>query len=374
MKTIYVQTLEDFLRQVGDVSVHMSISKRDDVGDDVVESILGSPEAVWIEGLDWLGHDPPVQIGDLPLPRLVKLELEFRYGSLFDWLEHTLPNYPNLRKLRIHITVADRNSENFFRRLRESSVEDLEIHCGPRIRTDVRPLLNYPMGDKLRRLVVWGGELAQTPTPNLRELELRNAKVAQPLVVSESMRRVELWDCVFVPEETFGSLALSNLEELVIGSDIDNLGPALVQLLDRQVLVRLTIRKLSGRMALQLGASLGRVGILDLCWSSACGGALGLALGDPDSRIRELMLRDVGERDLPAIWSMLIGSRVEKLQIMDRTLADRPACVRMEERYRKVVRLLVVLQGQRVRRFQSPLHRLPVEMIRLVGQMSCTNP
>ena len=137
------------------------------------------------------------------------------------------------------------------------------------------------------------------------------------------------------------------------------LGSALV----RRNLNRLELRNLTSRTVSQLGAKLGWVGVLDLHWWCLDPGALGLGLWAPDSLIRELTLRDVEGVDLPSIWSMLIGSRAEKLRIEARESADWPACVRMEDRYINRMFLLAL----------RPC-RFPIEMIRLVGQMPYTNP
>ena len=346
MKTISPLSLAEFVAESTGGLVHLRISSY--VGADVVESILGSPEAGQIGGLDWryAGGTELARIGDLPLPRLVELELGFHRWSEVDWLVQALPNYPNLRKLSIHTNSFDTNPENFFRRLGKSLVDDLEIdleHWNPTIE---HALAGYLMGDRLRRLVVWGGEAV--PTPKLCKLELHHVGFTQHLVVSD---------------ETFESLGESNLEELVIVSGSEMLGSALVRLLDRRNLDRLELRNLTSRTVSQLGARLGRVGVLDLWWSSEWQETLGLGLGAPDSRIHELRLWSVEGDDLPSIWPMLIGSRVEKLRIEARESVDRPACARMEERYNNLMLLLAL----------RPC-RFPVEMMRLAALMLYTQP
>ena len=361
MKTISPRSLAEFVAESTGGLVRLRIDSV--INADVVESILRSPEVGQIGGLDWryAGGTVPARIGDLPLPRLVELELGFHIWSELDWLAQALPNYPNLRKLSIHTNSFDTNPENFFRRLGKSLVDDLEIdleHWNPTIE---HALAGYLMGDRLRRLVVWGG--GAVPTPKLCELELRYVGFTQPLVVSGSVRRLVLWCCRFVPDDAFESLTLSNLEELAIWSGSEMLGSALVRLLDRRNLDRLELRSLGGRTMSQLGARLGRVGVLELWWSSEWQMALGLGLGDPDSRIRELRLWSVEGDDLPSIWPMLIGSRVEKLRIEARESADRPACARMEERYNTLMLLLAL----------RPC-RFPVEMMRLAALMLYTQP
>ena len=380
-----LQEFDDFVAKSLDARICLVIF--DTVDLDVLSQILKHDGAKLVDRLEWTydGNDQPGPIISCLGPQLLELELEFDNFKEDDFVGKALYKCPRLQKLCIHIDPADKSVE-FFRQLGKSRVVDLEIDIriqDPNMRhpnNHIDKALNrYLKLDRLCRLVVWGNVPVLGECRNLQSLTYNIGQFAQPLFVPKSVNKLVLWGCTFLSTDTFQSLTLSNVYDLAILVNklpCLSLALALATRLDQRVMDRLEIRDRYSNILPHLGPRVGRTRFLDFVWSLTSPVILGPALESGENCVRWLSLRDVSKVDLEVIALALSQPNcvVEKIWIKPCAEADQAACERLVSKYNGQVRIAPLLHGQQIRRFDNPLYRLPVELMRLVDRMLHSDP
>ncbi|KAH9254477.1 hypothetical protein BASA81_007590 [Batrachochytrium salamandrivorans] len=359
---------------------------------ELLEAVLADPQANKISILHW-EHIRKEDVNSvIPLlinncPELAFLRVHLSQHSEFDFVSSVLEHPSvNIRVLEMPEN-AKGDSTRLFAALGRSQVSALTIYSGASPEF-CQGLCKYLAKDLLVRLKIWRvcrqvpPEMAMSlaKCTRLAKLEMLRCELFRPTAFNhlpKSITKLVLFGCMSAGDFDWSFLADSNVRELdfqsVRGVDGNQLGSALVVHLRAKGLDELRLRdcRFVDETLAVVGVELGRIKKLDLensVLNDASVELIALALQAPNNELRELT--SWYNWDAVSIKNHLVPALKHpncNLAELNLLAYVRPAKT-MEATFRKRRALLVLLQGQQVKRRYCPLRRLPVEMFRLVGK------
>jgi hypothetical protein len=367
---------------------------------EVIRAVLSDPNACRICSLDmWYAGEEDV-FSIVPLlaacPELASLRVNFYHFANVDFLSSVL-ECPEAREQLKVLTLPHASEGDFtrlFTALGQSQVADLTVDESHS--PDFYPeYFKYLARDLLVRLDVDIGSnqrVSEMMVPlakctRLAELKFGQCGFRQPTAftqLSQSVIKLSFGGCSFVDDLDWSFLVGGGIQELEFnacrGVDGKALGSALAACLRAKGLKKLWLDecKFINNALAVIGVEVGRVKSLHV-ESSKVDGAfieqISSALQTPNNLLRELTL-PYEKKTASGIELFLVPALSHPncslilLDFVTRGEARRAAAKAAMERFETICKqrvLLVLLQGQQVRRFGCPLRRLPVEMVRLVG-------
>ncbi|KAH9254491.1 hypothetical protein BASA81_007604 [Batrachochytrium salamandrivorans] len=359
---------------------------RDDV--ELLKAVLSDPQANKICSLQWTYYGKEDVTPIIPLlvnscPGLASLDVGFEYHSAFDFVSSMLEHPSNMIKVLDISPNTKGDLARFFAALGQSKVSALALYYSPEF---AQGLFEYLAKDLLVRLDV-RMDNKQVPSEmmmslvdcaRLAELKLAECKFSQPTAFAhlpKSITTLTLDSCTFVGGLDWSFLADSNVRELdlnyVSGVDGNQFGNALAVHLRAKGLDKLRFSRCSFVNATLVGGEIGRIKRLEIDGhlSDASFAQIALALLSPNSEMKELVL-EYAASIKDHLVSALKHPNCNLAKLSLPAFAEhRGVALRVESMFRNRLALFVLLQGRQLRRLYCPLRRLPVEMLRLVGQV-----
>ncbi|KAH9259735.1 hypothetical protein BASA81_002157 [Batrachochytrium salamandrivorans] len=361
---------------------------------ELLEAVLPDPQAnkicslVWTyDGKEDVNSIIPLLLGNCP--ELGSLEVNFKHHSAFDFVSSMLERPSNKIKVLTLSRYAEGDLARFFAALGQSQVSALTFY-----NTDsaefAQGLIEYLAKDLLVKLVVSMGHkqvpsemiMSLTNCTRLVELDLDFCDFFQPTALThlpKCITKLKLFCCTFIGGFDWSFLSGSNVRELDLRcvDDVDGnqLESTLAVYLKASGLDKLYVCQCGfvNETLAAMGIGLGRIKILSICcWNDASTKLIFLTLQSPSCKMtvwlwnKSDMKSSINNHLVPALKHP--NYNLAKLFLF----ADPPheaAGKTVEDRLYKRCALLALLQGQRVRRLSSPLQRLPVDLLRLVGAM-----
>ncbi|KAH9247102.1 hypothetical protein BASA81_015295 [Batrachochytrium salamandrivorans] len=254
-------------------------------------------------------------------------------------------------------------------------------------------LHEYLARDLLVKLKVWmehkqvSSEMMMSlaKCTRLAKLEMLYCTFSQPTVFThlpKSITKLMLYDCTFVGGFDWSFLADSNVQELdfhsVRGLDGNQFGDALAVHLRAKGLdkLRLFDCDVVDEPLIVVGVEISRIERLILEHSKVSDAAvaqIALILQSPNNEMKELKLEYSWE-EMNIENHLVLALRHPNCNLVELSFRAyepklKAAAERMEDMFYKHLALFVLLQGQQMRRLYCPLQRLPVDLLRLVGQV-----
>ncbi|KAH9251502.1 hypothetical protein BASA81_010533 [Batrachochytrium salamandrivorans] len=361
-------------------------------GVELLKAVLADPQANKICALHWTYYEKEDVTPIIPLlinscPELASLVVNFECHSAFDFASSLLEHPGTKIKVLEIPKYAKGDSARFFAALGQSQVSALTFGYSPK---SVQGLYEYLARDLLVRLGVWANYkrvplkmiLSLAKCTRLAELKLAECAFSQSTVLvhlPKSITKLELSYCRFVGGFDWSFLAGSNVRELnfhiVRAVDGNQFGGALADHLRTKGLDKLSISYCDFVDETLVGVEVGRIKRLEIKGhlNNASVVLIATALQSPNSEMRELKLEYVGSM-VSSIESHLASAlrhpncNLAELRLCTYEPEHSEAVKAVEGAFRDRIALFVLLQGRQVRQY-CPLRRLPVEMLRLVGQV-----
>ncbi|KAH9254478.1 hypothetical protein BASA81_007591 [Batrachochytrium salamandrivorans] len=363
-------------------------------GVELMKAVLADPQASTICSLRWQhGGKEDVNLV-IPLlinscPELASLEVYFKHHFAVGFISSMLEHPSNKIKELAMPSCLEGDFARFFAALGQSQVSALTLSSdgSPEFAQD---LCEYLAKDLLARLKVTMYYKQVPPEmlmplakcTRLAKLEMLYCTFSQSTVFvhfPKSVTKLELRFCTFAGGFDWSFLAGSNVRELdldyVSGVDGNQFGGALAVHLGAKGLDELRFSRCGFVNATLVGGEIGRIKRLELDGhlSDASIGLIALVLQSPNSEMKELVL-DYSDEMASIKYHLMPALKhpncnLIKLSFRAFGLEGEKAAKRMEDMFYKRLALFVLLQGQQMRRLYCPLQRLPVEMLRLVGQV-----
>ena len=306
-------TLDQF-RQLAVQPTHLRLEDAE-----LLRSILDCPEAERIGLLEWKGRcsEDLLALVDLLPPGLS--ELRGRTPFPLDVWTRVLGRC-RLRKLDVDPDVGG-DHVSFFRALEQSSVVDLAVGMFRDPET-MQELWRFLGLDRLESLYLYDSGASMlgplVDCGRLVELWLVYCEFDQTLVVPSSVRRLRIENCKFGPDETF--VGLDKVRDLRLSGSCPRIVPALTALLRTKGLDRLCLEN-NGSLMAKLGASMGRVGVLELWWVE--GRKNWAALRNSTTQLTDLSLWGMNASGLDRLVSILRSPNCGLLRLSVEPSRDR---------------------------------------------------
>ncbi|KAH9259545.1 hypothetical protein BASA81_001966 [Batrachochytrium salamandrivorans] len=395
-------TLESFLAEFHstasclerDERISMEVNCQSGKNIELLRAALSSDKANLVSSLEWCyyGKEDVSTVSELIANNclgMMSLNVSFESFSAVDFLSSVL-EHPGARD-RIKVLELPRDHmgdlPRFFAALRQSQVSAMSI-TGCYLPEYFQQLSAYLESDLLARL--WlsnrndGATLELIPALanciRLAELTVHGSYVHRPLSLPNSFYNLQFLYCRFdglANEFDWSFLLDSNVQKLcfdhVIGVDGILLGRALSVRLEARGLEALRFEECRfAKVALAaIGMEIARVERLELDLDELSIEQVSLALQSPGNQLRELCLGfcDTGVDSIlvPALRHPNCG--LTRLQLTSALPGRKPVLDRIQQNFSQRVALFTLLQGQQVRRLYCPLRRLPVDLLRLVGNL-----
>ncbi|KAH9256397.1 hypothetical protein BASA81_005311 [Batrachochytrium salamandrivorans] len=366
-------------------------------GLELLKTVLLDPQANKICSLQWLyGGEEDVNSVVPHLinncPELASLRAEFGNHSAFDFVSSVL-EHPSAKLRVLEVPeYYEGDLARFFTALGQSQVSAITIvdFYSPDF---CQALSKYLARGLLVRLTVTmlSGQIPLEVMASLAnctclvELTLRGCEFFHPTAFTHlprSISNLALEGCTFVGPVDWSFLANgSNMQKIdfdnVRGVDGNQLGSALAVHLRAKGLDELFFYfcDFIGETLAAVGVEVGRIKRLSLGNSivnDASVAQIALALLSPNNEMKELR---IDNWDKVSIETYLVPAlrhpncNLARLELVSFQSEREAVAGRVTGPFHNRRALLVLLQGQQVRRLRCPLRRLPVDLLRLVGKM-----
>lgn len=360
----------------------------------LLKAVLADPHAKRICILEWQTSSEYAVYSAIPLivkgcPELISLEVAFFNRSAVDFISSFLEHPGNNLKVLSLTEGAGGDSSRLFDALSRSQVTALSVsdNDAPEFYQAMCAYLERNLLVKLTvdmKSVLGPQEfmLALPSCTRLVELEVRSCSFPQKIAdLPQNITRLTFRDCGFGKAFDWSFLSRGSVQKLYIQNSICQdkcgLGNALVVALRANLISKLVI--LGGRMYTNatldiIGEDISRIASLQLGsvpLYATSAGLIAAALKSPDCAMKKLALpyRDRSEKNvcahvLPALRHP--NCSLKKLQLLPDEGEYETAAEGIEATFHGRLRVFALLQG-RLRRVHAPLHRMPVEMFRMVG-------
>ncbi|KAH9246204.1 hypothetical protein BASA81_016238 [Batrachochytrium salamandrivorans] len=373
-----------------DEKIKLVVSRHEN-GVELLKAVLSDPQADDICALQWEYDEEEGVNSVVPLlinncPELASLQVDFRNHSMLDFVSGVLEHPKNKIKVLEMPPSTEGDSARFFAALGQSQVSVLTLFDDESSEF-VQGLFEYLAKDLLEVEAdeeQIPSEMSLTCCTRLAELKLIECGLSESTALAhfpKSITKLMLRDCWFGDDFDWSFLADSNVRELdlqnVRGVDGNQLGGALaVQLMARgSDMLCLYYCDFVNETLAAVGLGVGRIKRLALEDSTLDNASLEqicLALKSPSNELRELKLKYEGDTE-STIEDQLVPAlkhpNCNLVELSLRAYQHNEAANKVEDMFYNRLALFVLLQGQQARRLYCPLRRLPVEMLRLVGQM-----
>ncbi|KAH9249450.1 hypothetical protein BASA81_012812 [Batrachochytrium salamandrivorans] len=384
----------------------LSVCDDDTDNPQFVCAVLADPGASRICAFEWwyYGSEDMVFITELlctNCPYLVWIRIHFPHQSALDFntsfLEFNNNAVGNTKLKALDLMACSQGDfPRFFNALKQSQVREMDL-CACESPEFFQGLAGYLPCDLLVKLGITIGDrenLADTVAflatcSRLTDLRFSYYGFHHPqdvfACIPASVTRLQLFGCRFFDESyDWSFLRESRVRELVltvlVGVDGDRLGRALQDRGTGLDLLDLFNCNFASDCLSAVGALVARIKKLRIEGCEVDVAFLrevGLALKDANSELRDLSLplddntaRGVETHVLPALRHS--NCQLQKLELFSELPAHRQRREEILQEFSRICHrraLLVLLQGQQLRRLANSLRRLPVEMIRLVAKM-----
>ncbi|KAH9256831.1 hypothetical protein BASA81_004934 [Batrachochytrium salamandrivorans] len=364
-------------------------------GVELSKAVLADPQANkicslvwWYDGKEDVNSIIPLLVNNCP--ELASLAVRLTRHSAFDFVSSMLEHPSNKIKVLEVPTDTKGDLARFFAALGQSQVSAITLSLGNSYEFYQR-LCEYLAKDLLVRLKVTMSHMQVPPEmmmslakcTRLTVLVLSRCKFPQSVLITfpKFITKLKLSQCWFAAGMDWSFLADSSVRELdfsnMRGVDGNLLGRGLAVHLRAKGLDKLCLRDcgFTNLILDAIGIELGRIGRLDIGnLNDAFLAQIVLVLQSPNNEIKELVL-GYTSLTMSSIENLLVPAlkhsncNLVKLSLWTYLSEDQTAAKTIEHKFRNRLALFALLQGQQVRRWYCPLRRLPVEMLRLAGQM-----
>ncbi|KAH9255531.1 hypothetical protein BASA81_006348 [Batrachochytrium salamandrivorans] len=361
-----------------------------------LKAVLVDPQASKVGSLFWEYNGKEDVNSIIPLltnncPELAFLGMQFARHSAFNFVSKILEHPCTKLKVLEMPPYSEGDLARLFAALGQSQVSALTISSdgSPEF---AQGLCEYLVKDLLVRLELRNYQQAP-PEPvaslanctRLDKLEIKRCYVSQPTSFTDfpkSITKLVLYDCTFVDGFDWSFLTDNNVQELdlhdVRGAGGNQLGSALAVHLRTKGLDKLRICDygFANETLTAVGVELGRIKRLEIDGNvnDASIELIALVLQSPNSELRELVLECTGPT-MSSVENHLVPAlkhpncNLAELSLGTYHPEHKATAFGVIGTFRNRRALFALLQGQQVRRLRSPLRRLPVDLLRLVGKV-----